>query len=227
MKKNKNINACLFLIISSFLFTSCQTDDTLEIDPQNNIPNFENYHYSTMHYPGFILLSNTSGIVKIEYDNQNRPVKRIGGMAALPASVGYTHMFSNDYKEEIVYGNNEISLFVKFSEPYNTSLLKTVFKTENGKIIRKVEVNVNSPSANDTINYYYNNDRLVRSYRKRKFPVSESTYYYNSIGNVDSIVARPFAYDAPTQTWEVDHITKFRTVEYFKDFDNSVNTTKN
>lgn len=225
MKPNKYIS--LLLIISSLFIISCQTDDTLESEPQNNVQNFESYHYMYMHYPNNILLSNTNGIIRIEYDNQNRPIKRIGGMAALPASTGFGYIFSGTYAEEITYENNDISLFVKSTDPnIYPDRLKTVFKTENGKIIRKIEVNVNYPNANDTINYFYSNDRLVRSFRKKIFPVSESKYYYNSAGNVDSIVARPLNYDAVTQTWTVDNITNYRTVQTFSNYDSSLNPTK-
>jgi len=179
-----------------------------------------------MDYPNAVIPGG-NGMVKIEYDHQNRPVKRIGGLAALPASVGYTHMYSSTYTEEVTYGNNEISLFVKSTDPnYFPDRLKTVFKTENGKIIRKVEVNVNYPNANDTLNYYYIDDKIVRSNRKKIFPVSESRYYYNSAGNIDSIVARPYTYDDATQTWEVDHVTNYRTVQTFKNYDHSFNPTK-
>ncbi|GAA5085945.1 hypothetical protein GCM10023210_07270 [Chryseobacterium ginsengisoli] len=225
MKPNKHIS--LLLIISSLFIISCQTDDTLESEPQNNVQNFESYHYMYMHYPNNILLSNTNGIIRIEYDNQNRPIKRIGGMAALPASTGFGYIFSGTYAEEITYENNDISLFVKSTDPnIYPDRLKTIFKTENGKIIRRVEVNVNYPNANDTINYFYSNDRLVRSFRKKIFPVSESKYYYNSAGNVDSIVARPLNYDAVTQTWTVDNITNYRTVQTFSNYDSSLNPTK-
>lgn len=215
-----------FLIINSLILINCQTDDTLENESQNNIPNFENYHFRYMDYPNAVIPGG-NGMVKIEYDHQNRPVKRIGGLAALPASVGYTHMYSSTYTEEVTYGNNEISLFVKSTDPnYFPDRLKTVFKTENGKIIRKVEVNVNYPNANDTLNYYYIDDKIVRSNRKKIFPVSESRYYYNSAGNIDSIVARPYTYDDATQTWEVDHVTNYRTVQTFKNYDHSFNPTK-
>jgi len=228
MKKNKYSSINLLLIVSSLFAVSCQNDDTLENEPQNNVQNFESYHYIYMHYPNGVLpSSNTNGIVRIEYDNQNRPTKRIGGLAALSGSTGFSYMFSNMYAEEITYGNNEISLFIKSTNPTNyPDRLKTVFKTENGKIVKKINVDVNYPQTNDTISYFYNNDRIVRSLRRRNSPLYETKYHYNSIGNIDSIVTRPFLYNDVTHNWAINETVKYRTVQAFKDYDSSPNPTK-
>lgn len=226
--KTVKYNHILLLIILSLLGNSCRTDnDTLEENLQENVQqnlaNFDAYHFMYMHYPSGIMMGTSNGIVQIEYDNQNRPIKRKGGVLPLPSSIGFNYFFTPDYSEEITYENNEILLRVKLSAPYNTDALKTVLKTENGKIIRRVNVN---SYTNDTINYVYNNDRIVKSVHKRILPVSESQYYYNSAGNVDSIVSKPLFLNQTTQVWQVDNTMKYRTVQTFKDYDNSPNPTK-
>ena len=225
--KTLKSNHILLLIILSILGHSCQTDDILEENLQENnvqqsLANFEAYHFMYMHYPSGIMFGTNNGITQIEYDNQNRPVKRTGGLLALPWSTGFSYIFSNDYYEEIVYGNNEISLTVKVALPNYTDFLKTIFKTENGKIIKKINL---GGSANDTTEYYYSNEKIVKSIRKKNTPISESNYYYSN-GNIDSIVTKPLKLNTVTQIWQVDPLSKIKTVESFKDFDSSVNPTK-
>ncbi|WP_128414252.1 hypothetical protein [Chryseobacterium sp. Leaf394] len=202
---------------------SCQTNDPEEVQLLNNAPNFEAYQLRYMHYPSNILPGSTGEKVTIQYDNQNRPIKREGGLLALPASTGFGYTFSNNYYEEVVYGNNEISLTVKLSLPYSTDQLKTIYKTQNGKIVKKINID---PYVNDTIEYFYNNEKVVQSFKKKKVPVSDTKYYYNSAGNIDSIVSRPYVFNAVSQTWQVDFSGKIRTVQLFKDYDNSPNPTK-
>lgn len=223
MKNNRRIGAILLSTFTSLFVVSCQTNDPEEIELSNNIQNFEAYHYRYMHYPNGVLPSGSSEIINIQYDNQNRPVKRVGGLLPLPGSTGFNYTFSNNYSEEIAYGNNEISLTVKVSLPNYSDLLKTIFKTENGKIVKKINID---PYVNDTIEYYYSNDKIIKSVRKKQLPVSDTKYYYNSIGNIDSIVSRPLRYDAVSQTWQVDLSNKIKTVQTFKDYDNSLNPTK-
>jgi len=222
MKNNRHIAAILLSIFTSLLVVSCQTNDPEEIELSNNIQNFEAYYYLYMHYPDGVL-SGSSVIANIQYDNQNRPIKRIGGLLPLPGSTGFNYIFSNNYYEEIVYGNNEISLTVKVSLSNFSDQLKTIFKTENGKIVKKINID---PYVNDTIEYYYNNDRIIKSIRKKQLPVSDTKYYYNSVGNIDSIVSRPLSYNTVSQTWQVNLSNKIKTVQTFKDYDNSPNPTK-
>lgn len=217
----------ILLIILSLFGSSCQTDDSFEEivqeNPQENTSNLNAYHFSYMHYSNGVMQGSNNGVVQIEYDNQNRPIKRTGGLLPLPGSIGFNYLFSTDYTEDITYGNNEILIRVKISSPYNVDVLRTIFKTENGKIIRKIKVDA---YTNDTIDYVYNNDRIVKSLHKRIFPVSDTQYHYNSAGNIDSIVTRPLLYNQNTQIWQVDYSSKYRTVQAFKDYDNSPNPTK-
>lgn len=225
--KTNRCRHILLLIILSLFGNSCHTDDSIEEvaqeNPQQNFVKFEDYHFMYMHYPSGVMAGNNNGVVQIEYDNQNRPKKRIGGLLPLSGSTGFNYILTTDYTEEITYGNNEILLRVKMPSPYNVDVLRTIFKTENGKITRKIKIDT---YTNDTIDYFYNNDRIVNSLHKRIFPVSDTKYYYNSAGNVDSIVSRPFLYNQNTQTWQVDNSSKYRTLQTFKDYDNSPNPTK-
>lgn len=72
------------------------------------------------------------------------------------------------------------------------------------------------PYVNDTIEYYYSNDKIIKSVRKKQLPVSDTKYYYNSIGNIDSIVSRPLRYDAEAKLGKLTYQIKSKLYKLLK-----------
>ncbi|MBO6201441.1 MAG: hypothetical protein J6N74_07465 [Chryseobacterium sp.] len=222
MKTNNQIIFYLLILIS---ILSCERDENPDAGER---PQLLSYHYKNMDIPGSALQSNTDGIITIEYNSAGKPTKRNGGLVRLPFAVGFEYTFSKDIYEDINYENNGFTIQRKsISQPEVVYIPQTYFRLENEKIVERVNRDIYYPSANDTIQYYYSGNKLVKSLKKRRRPVSETKYHYNSKGNLDSIVTRDLAYNPTSQQYEpYPQYPKMRTLEIFRDYDNSGNPTK-
>lgn len=205
---------CLIILLH---FVSCSTDEN---ESENNI---QSYSSSYMDY---IVSIGGIGSVKLEYDSQNRIVKRIGGVR-LNAAAGFNYI-SDDVTEQIVYTNNEIKITRNVLGCSVCFFERKMILDNKNRIIKKIIYN-QEPQINDSIFYTYNNlnqiDETLKLYGKPEYLQNKfyqkAKYYYNTQQNLDSIVTVNFEegpYVTGTDT--------YRTVEKFSNFDNATNPLK-
>lgn len=223
----KTNNKTIYFFLLLIFVLSCEKDRDENSETVEE-PSLYSYHYKTMDIPGSDLPSSTDGIISLEYDKQGRPTKRNGGFARLPLSSGFEYMFSKDIYDEITYGNNDVTIQLKsVSQPEMVYTPLKYFSLLNGKVVQKVNRNTYYPTSNDTIQYYYSGNKLTRSLKGQKKPISETKYHYNSQGNLDSVVTRLLVYNPVNQQYEpYPQYPKMRTLEIFKNYDNYANPTK-
>ncbi|MEO7978320.1 hypothetical protein [Flavobacterium sp.] len=215
-----------YLIILLY-FVSCSSDEN-----QAEESNIKSYHYTYMDYlkvyyvpSGSPQSNGAAGSVKLEYDSQNRIIKRIGGLSPLPASIGFeAYLFSDEVIEDIVYTNNEI----KITKNIDLFFQRKMILDNKNRIIKKIIFNKES-QLNDSIFYTYNNlnqiEETLKLYARPnnyqyKF-YQKAMYYYNQKQNLDSIVTVNFE-EGPNVTGT----DVYRTVEKFSNYDNATNPLK-
>ena len=217
----------LLLSICSLLSYSCSSNEDITEINEISEKNIKSYRFFYMHYPQ----AATPGgydTVTIEYDSNNRPIKRIGGLLVASQQSGFNYAFSNNVYNEVTYGNNNATIISKLnsSQGYTIPENKKYFEFENGKILKKIVYNL---YENDTIQYIYNNQNRLskRVFKKNNAIAYQSDIYYNQNGNVDSIVTRsPTTWNPITSTYEINFSSKSRVLETFKNYDNRSNPTK-
>lgn len=215
---------CLIILLH---FVSCSTDEN---ESENNL---KSYNYLYMDYlnvyyapSGSTQLNGSSGSVKLQYNSQNKIIKRIGGLSPLPASLGIeAYLFSDEVTEDIVYTNNEI----KITKNIDLFFQRKMILDNKNRIIKKIIYNKES-QINDSIFYTYNNlnqieETLKLRGRPDKFFQSKiyerAKYYYNPQQNLDSIVTVSFEKLPLITESEI-----YRTVEKFSNYDNATNPLK-
>lgn len=208
---------CVAILLS---FVSCSTDEN---ETENNI---KSYDLSYMDYLN--RYSGSSGSVKLQYDSQNRIIKRIGGLAPLPASIGLeTYIFSPEVTEDVVYNNNEIKITRNIPN-WNLFFERKMIVDSKNRIIKKI-IYKQAPEVNDSIFYTYNNlNQIEETLKLNGRPENSQTkiyqkakYYYNQQQNLDSIVTINFEGGSLDTGTEI-----YRTVEKFSNYDNATNPLK-
>ncbi len=213
------------LVLGNFLNFSCQNDDSGNVEADAEV--FDSYKYYYMFYPEPVYNSGT-GIISIEYDDLQRPIKRIGGLITISQQTGYNYAYSEDFYDELSYDNNVLTIISKLNSDlgYTIAENRRVFVLNGNKIDTKLEfVNENHT---DTLNYYYENGKLKKIVANCPViggEIYHRNFYYNQQENLDSIVTRDFVWDENDQPF-IDYNSLKRTVELFSDYDNSNNQTK-
>lgn len=204
MKKN-NLLIIWTIIILSLLNLSCSSDN-IDNDVIELVDNFyiQSYHTAYVQFDhSWYTLPDSDKLVKLEYDNQNRMNKKIGGM--IQTSVAWSSvawLLTDSIYTDFEYVGNKIHLIEKTS-PYSNIHIpenKTTNVLDNdNKIIQKIifkEKNNIQISNYDTINYTYDNYGKLISYLKTSTDVyqnisrrnlEKSDIYYSN-ENVDSII---------------------------------------
>ena len=209
---------------------SCSSDEN---QPEES--NIKSYHYTYMDYlkvyyvpSGSPQSNGAAGSVKLEYDSQNRIIKRIGGLSPLPASLGLeAYLFSDEVTEDIVYTNNEIKITRNIPN-VNLFFERKMIVDNKNRIIKKI-IYKKAPEVNDSIFYTYNNlnqiDKTLKLLGKPDYAVSKlyqkAKYYYSPQQNLDSIVTVNFEGGSLDTGTEI-----YRTVEKFSNYDNATNPLK-
>ena len=122
------------LVLIAFILVHCSNDDTTSICNNSCI---DNYYQKYMHYPPMFLefSSKENKLVNIQYDTQNRIVRRVGGLAPINASSGFIYTFSNKTYDSISYNRNRILIERKTSSSdYYSEFKRTFFLNNEGRI---------------------------------------------------------------------------------------------
>jgi len=200
MTKNKLLFFGIILIFN----LSCSNDDSEmeEIITTDNF-NIENYHGIYAQYAFNLSLNFPDygdNLIKFEYDNQNRIIKRIGNVLVANPASGIGGVLHDSLYSDLVYLDNKIYIEKKIAPFGGLSAVPengTTITLNNNRMIQKITYEEYNDPQIDTTSYTYANDKLI-SYIKtsnnttqgsnwefRNF--EESNLYYTN-GNLDSIV---------------------------------------
>lgn len=212
----------VFSVIAFVIFmSSCSNEDSIsneavtEFSPQS-------YHFVNMDYPINMAISiSLDNLVKIEYDENNKIIKRVGGKYYLAAGSGAGSVFTNEIYDELIYSNNLIQINRKTSSTnYFIHDFERKFLLDNqNRVIKKITYQESIYPYNDTINYFYNNLGQISETFKGDIDLfnEKAKFYYNGNGNLDSIVATKHYQNEPFSS---------KTKEVFSNFDNTPNPLK-
>jgi len=224
--KNK-LSFQITILVISILNTSCSNND---IDDNIIIPvddfNITQYHMCYAKSQLALDTYNSDNIVKLEYDNQNRIIKKNGNISPLPLSSGFEGILNEDLYTDFKYFENEVYLVNKISPVYGLEIKEnktTLILDKKHRIIQKISFDKQRTPERDTINYTYDSDSKLTSYIKtnlrgttRNFEKSE--IYYSS-KNVDSIITI-----SSKKVIHIPHIIYVtKKIEKFGDYDSAEN----
>ena len=218
------MNLKIFTLLSFFVIFSC-TDNERQSRSSGHISSYnpEYMNYIDGSY-GLKIYNEVPTIVKLEYDSQNRIIKRIGGYN--PKYIE-PYIFRDKIYNELHYSSGQIIIeiggrdFRGFSEKHILKL-----DSKNRIIQREVKIDNGIDISSIITNYKYNlQGKIISSFsileskpkEEKKSNISKyyksSKYYYNNKENLDSIVSLS------------RNIEKI--VYLFEDFDNKPNPLKN
>ncbi|GLB49404.1 hypothetical protein [Neptunitalea lumnitzerae] len=212
-------------------YLSCSSDN----EGFNGIETTDNFYIEK--YNGFyaqynvpLSLSNPTydNLVKFEYDENNRIIKRIGDIIYTGIG-GYLH---DSLYTQLVYTNNEVHMEKKIA-PFGGLLYvegneATITFDDNNRMIQKITFHENNNPQIDTTHFYYDNSGKLISYLKtsnRDTNLDWDTRYYEesnlyySNNNLDSIVT------IISMKWSDQPYTilKNKQTQYFEEYDNAIN----
>ena len=222
--KNK-LSFQITILVTLILNTSCNNIEGKIIIPVDNF-NITQYHMCYAKSQLALDTYNSGNIVKLEYDNQNRIIKKIGNISPLPFSSGFEGILNEDLYTDFKYFENEVYLVNKISSVYGIEIKEnktTLILDNKHRIIQKISFDKQRTPERDTINYTYDNDGKLTSYIKtnlrgttRNFEKSE--IYYSSM-NVDSIITI-----SSKKVIHIPHIKYIsKKIEKFGDYDSAEN----
>ena len=168
-------------------------------------------------YPTVYDIENNE-LVNLTFEN-DRLIKRQGGILNGSGNSGVSGYYNKNVYDTIIYFSNKIITYTKIIPTEGTSTTvpnKKELDLLNGKIIRKIYHNSEEYlSDNDTIQFEYSGNKIVKTYKEGSN--YEKLYYYNVNQNLDSIV---------TNEYIPNNILRYKTIEIFEDYDNAVNPFK-
>lgn len=214
MKTLKILAIVALLIVSGCSKEEIISNETIEYNPQS-------YFFIYMNYPGMSLNMDLENLVKINYNSENKIIKRIGGILYLSQNSGSSSMFTDQIYDDVSYINNEIHIIRKTSS-INYSIYsferKLILDNQN-RIIKKITYQQNGNPTNETINYSYNNLGLINESNKGNINEFNqiTKYYFNQNKNLDSIVTKKQYQNEPYYSKEK---------EIFSNYDNASNPLK-
>ncbi|BDD03974.1 hypothetical protein [Aureibacter tunicatorum] len=200
----------LFFSVFIFLF-SCDNDT---IVPNDN--KISKYRIGYMdYYTGDSFFNkrvqSRNSVVHLEYNSDNRLIKRIGGMFPISVASGFRLNFTDHVYDEVSYLDNKIVIENKSSSPDISSNreIVTYVLDENNNIKQKIiSINYENNLLSDTTNYFYDSENRLNTIKSIN---GISTLYFNDKNNLDSIVTIK---------------NQIKVVEIFEKFDNAKNPLK-
>lgn len=219
--KTINLPRIVFALIFTpifFMLIGCSDDDITSSVEQDIL--IDKYYFGYMHYPNLnVLNQGRFFLVDIDYDKQNRILRRNGGLIQMSSSSGYDYIFSKEIYDSVSYNSNSISVERKVSSSSFEipKFKRSLFLNSERKVAYKV-IETTSPISKDTLTYQYNAiGKIVKSFTSNPLNQEESFFYYNSKHNLDSI----------TTLYYFGAQLEKKVLEVFRKYDSSINPLKN
>ncbi len=223
------------LVILMFLF-GCRNEElkTDEIETSSYLKKYMNYPSKV--YPSWSPSENTyvncnsdymsQDTISIDYKD-NKISKRIGYLIQFSPNTGFLSVFTKDIYDTLIYTNNQLTILTKSKSQYisGVTAFKKVIYYENARISKTVQSYENKSDI--TVYYTYSNNLLTKKTGYNGTDLYfQSDFYYNTNGNLDSIISRKSKYNYNTDKIEIDFSSKDRIKEVFENYDNSKNQLK-
>jgi len=206
----------IFLILLSVLLINCSKDDnSRNVEDEIMI---DSYVFIYMLYPSGIQFSyNMDNLVKIEYNNQNEIIKRKGSIIPVNPATGFNYRFTDKIYDTVLRYPNMVIIKRKITDSQLNidEFKRTIVFDQDDKIKYKI-------IENDTIDYEYNtNGKLIKTKSRNQHKPNESTFYYNTSQNLDSVVTKKFGYSSTSGIF-----LRTKTIETFEEYDHTENPLK-
>lgn len=194
----------LFYFLGIFLFVSCSKDEEMNLG--QGIKEIPIYY---LELP--IIPTPTVNEIKLSYKGRQL-TSIIGGFAFMPSAGVPRTVFTDNVYWDVVVKGNRVTLEKKSFDKAITFSNRQELHYQGNKIVeRKIFENTNTPIIHK---YGYNDDLLKEEqmFRDSQF-LSSRTFYYNTAGNLDSLVVSHGFYT-------------HKSVEIFSDYDQKPNRIK-
>lgn len=218
----------IFLLLPLLVLWSCNEDETIiQLDENNNFNP----------YPKGFFVNTPEGIdtVKFEYKN-NLVTKRIGEWMQLPAPAGYSEIFTKLFETHATYTGNK-AVVERVSKMEGTNFPKDIqtYSFDGKKITEAIFTYQNRANYLEKYVYTYKDNQIksidlfvTDSYYVNDLR-SRNDFYFNTKGNLDSLVYREAAFDFYNESIPpyIDYSLKNRKVTVFSNYDESQNPFQN
>lgn len=217
----------LYLLLF-ILFWSCNNEDDVIIPVENNTFTAYPKGYFVSTYEGY-------DTIKLEYQN-NKITKRIGDWIQTSSASGYRTIFSKLLETNVDYSGKTANL-TKFSKlDWYQYLNDTHVYTFNGLQISEATLTYRViPNYTEKYVYVYENNQIkyidlfVTDHYFTNDLRNRRNFYFNTNGNLDSLVYRDADYDFYNEDIPpyIDYKKKERKVTTFSNYDQSQNPFQN
>lgn len=210
------------LVLSFFLFTSCNNDDDDNPTPTEEI--------LLQEYLSHYMFADNNNSMKLAIDYQNqKPIKRRTITDSPGNPIGGVGTFGNFY-DELTYNGNSVIIIKKNVDYPNEESDKSMLIYNNNQIVEKYYFGDSNIAITKHV-YHYTNDKITRiqnymtDYNGGIYLNSQSEISYNG-NNLNQITTRHAKYDSATNSYILNTNDLEKEVETFSGFDNYQNPTK-
>lgn len=216
----------LLLSLLSILTFSCNRDDNPQQEQDALVTNIKIDFNKT----GNWINSNEINFT-LQYDNQKRLIKNIGGFLPISSSTGFNGSFSKDVYTSLTYNSNSVlvenfSSSSSFTVPNNTNIY--TLSTSNQILVREIP-NAIQPYLNKKLVYTYSNNLLTEV--KTTFP--NMPYDPQDPNDYRSSYVEKFFYDNNTNLTKTECYLQIngenqneKIIRNFENYDTSKNPTQ-
>lgn len=204
------------MLATSVLYVACSDSDDVLPRPKPASISAVYLMDKETHTP----LNVVGGNSKFEYSG-DKVIKRIGGFIAIPASSGFSWLYTEDIYDSVQYLNkNTIRIFTTDNfEELNVNPNEREITLEDGRMIRKITAtDLETGEGADTIFYHYDvQNRIERTEQHFEWTIITRTYTFDAAGNLTKISGVKKYRDGEVAT---------TTEEIFGGYDNKSNPLK-
>ena len=217
---NVNMRNYLLIIVLGFFFIACRKSGLTMPEPKFKIDSINRallLGTANIH-SGYNPFGSTDAFV-FNYDNRKNFRSRIGGFFNVVYSGGSSGIFSPDVYDTVIYRNNTIEVSTHSRNGFYVDPNKRRYTLSNSKIQLKITYASDLTQGNDTAFFYYGtNQNLDKVVEKFSGSYTISTFSFNSLGNLDSVLSKTYRTGDNTLLWTI--------AGKFGDYDNSINPLK-
>ncbi len=174
------------MLATSILYVACSDSDDVQLQPQPGSISAVYLIDKETH----TALNVVGGNSKFE-DSGDKVVKRIGGFIAIPASSGWSWLYTESIHDSVQYLNkNTIRIFTADNfEELNVNPNEREITLEDERMVRKITAtDLETGKDADTIFFYYDaQNRIERTEQHFESTIITRTYTFDAAGNLTKI----------------------------------------
>lgn len=218
--KNKNLKSIITILLCGLVLISCSKNEDNPIMDEPLITKIN----TNVFFPGLTL---NNQAFNFEYDTNQKLTKKIGGLSSLPASTGFSEVFSDQIYTSLSYSNNRVTVenyssSTDFTTPKDT---KHFTLNSSNQITTKEIPNRNNYWTKQQNFNYVNNKLSEIKTTLPNLPYDANTYQLTYL--------ETFHYDQNKNLIRTEYVEQQngiskgeKVVRIFEDYDNAINNTK-